>query len=69
MKKRSLTLFGHRTSISLEEPFWMALLEIADQKEKSIQKLVEEIDELPLDYNLSCKIRVYILEFYRVHPE
>lgn len=65
MKKRSLTLYGHRTSISLEEPFWDELQVIAKHKNMSIQKLVENIDETRTVYNLSSTIRLYILEFYK----
>lgn len=65
MKKRSLTIYGHRTSISLEEPFWDDLQSIALTKKMSIQKLVEQIDETRSVYNLSSTIRLYILDFYK----
>ncbi len=65
MKKRSLCLFGHRTSISLEEPFWESLQEIAEKEDISIQKLVERIDQTKIDKNLSSSLRIYILEFYK----
>lgn len=42
--KRSLTIARHRTSVSLEEPFWAALADIAKQDGKSIAGLVREID-------------------------
>jgi predicted DNA-binding ribbon-helix-helix protein len=65
MKKKSICLFGHRTSITLEEEFWNALKEISTQKEISVQKLVEEIDEKRAHKNLSAAIRIYILKFYQ----
>ncbi len=66
MKKRSLTLFGHRTSITLEEAFWVSLQEIANVKNMSLQKLVEELDETRRGGgNLSSHLRVYILEYYK----
>ncbi|TFG88283.1 MAG: aryl-sulfate sulfotransferase, partial [Hyphomicrobiales bacterium] len=43
--KRSLTIARHRTSVSLEEPFWAALAEITKQQGKSIAGLVNEIDQ------------------------
>ena len=42
--KRSLTIARHRTSVSLEEPFWNALTEMAREEGKSIAGLVSEID-------------------------
>ena len=63
--KRSVLISGHRTSISLEEAFWTKLKELCDEREKSINQLVTEIDNDRLDTpsgNLSSAIRVYILE-------
>ena len=42
--KRSLTLRGHRTSVSLEDEFWRAFREIADLQGKGINELAAEID-------------------------
>jgi predicted DNA-binding ribbon-helix-helix protein len=64
--KRSLTVAGHRTSISLEEPFWEALADIATEKKASIAGLVAGIDRnRPETTNLSAAIRVYVLDWYR----
>lgn len=65
--KRSFQIRGHRTSISLEEPFWEALREIAEDEEKSISALVAEIDSKrdAMASGLSCAIRVFILDYYR----
>jgi len=64
--KRSLTIARHRTSVSLEEPFWTALAEIAAAKGKSVAGLVSEIDqgrdETSGDTSLSAAIRLYVLE-------
>jgi predicted DNA-binding ribbon-helix-helix protein len=65
MKKKSICLFGHRTSITLEEQFWDALREISIKKDLSVQKLVEHIDEKRAHKNLSAAIRIYILSFYQ----
>ena len=43
--KHSLTLRGHRTSVSLEEPFWQAFRELAETQDRAINDLAAEIDE------------------------
>ena len=43
-KKRSLTLNGHRTSVSLEDEFWLEFLRIAQEQGKAINALAVEID-------------------------
>lgn len=63
--KRSVAIAGHRTSISLEEPFWEALREIADQEGQSIQALIGRIDAERGEQNLSSAIRVHILRKLR----
>jgi len=64
--KRSLTIARHRTSVSLEEPFWTALADIAKTQGKSIASLVCEIDkgrsERTDEASLSAAIRLYVLE-------
>jgi predicted DNA-binding ribbon-helix-helix protein len=64
--KRSLTITGHRTSVSLEEPFWQALAEIAGVRKQSVAAVVASIDRgRPAKTNLSAAIRVYVLDWYR----
>jgi predicted DNA-binding ribbon-helix-helix protein len=63
--KRSISIAGHRTSISLEEPFWTALREIATARGVSVQALVGEIDAGRGRQNLSSAIRVYVLDAVR----
>ena len=60
MQKRSLTIHAHRTSISLKEPFWVALNDIAKARKQSLASLVQMIDE-GRDGGLSSAIRVFIL--------
>ncbi|MBV9077536.1 MAG: ribbon-helix-helix domain-containing protein [Methylobacteriaceae bacterium] len=60
--KRSVTIAGHRTSVSLEGPFWSALGRIAKARGLSVQALVAEIDGSRGRNNLSSAIRVYVLE-------
>jgi predicted DNA-binding ribbon-helix-helix protein len=63
--KRSVAIAGHRTSISLEEPFWEALRDIADRDAVSIQALIGRIDAARGEQNLSSAIRVFILSRLR----
>jgi predicted DNA-binding ribbon-helix-helix protein len=60
MKKRSVVLAGHRTSVSLENAFWDALKAIAGTRNSTVNQLVTEIDK-QRDGNLSSAIRVYVL--------
>ncbi len=67
--KRSLTLKGHRTSVSLEDDFWQAFRDIAAQKSKPINALAAEIDAArDLDTGLASAIRLYVLQHYRNAP-
>jgi predicted DNA-binding ribbon-helix-helix protein len=64
--KRSLDIAGHRTSVSLEAPFWEALGEIAGERRTSLAALVTEIDRARgPGVNLSSAIRVFVLARYR----
>jgi predicted DNA-binding ribbon-helix-helix protein len=66
MGKRSVTIAGHRTSVSLEEPFWDALAEIAAARKSSVAALIRSIDKSRRrELNLSAAIRVFILDCYR----
>ena len=59
--KRSVAIAGHRTSVSLEAPFWDALTRIARERGQSVQALIAEIDSGRGENNLSSAIRCYIL--------
>lgn len=63
--KRSLSVAGHRTSISLEDAFWTGLRDIAAARGLPVAGLVAEIDRGRGDANLSSAIRVYVLGVYR----
>ena len=64
--KHSLTLRGHRTSVSLEAPFWEAFCEIAEAEGKGINELAADIDEARgVSAGLASAIRVYVLAHYR----
>ncbi|HEB79881.1 MAG TPA: aryl-sulfate sulfotransferase [Rhodospirillales bacterium] len=61
IRKRSVLIAGHATSVSLENAFWRALKNIAALRGVSLNKLITEIDEAR-DGNLSSAIRVFALE-------
>lgn len=65
-RKHSLTLRGHRTSVSLEDPFWEAFRDIATAQGKGINELATEIDDARgLSSGLGTAIRLYVLDYYR----
>ena len=61
MKKRSITIAGHATSITLEDEFWTALKTIADARAQSMNALVTDIDARKGNKNLSSALRVFVL--------
>jgi predicted DNA-binding ribbon-helix-helix protein len=61
IRRHSVTLQGHRTSISLENAFWDRLRSIALRRGISINLLITEIDKTR-DGNLSSALRVLALE-------
>ncbi len=63
--KRSFSLQGHRTSISLEAPFWDALKEAAEKEGVSLAALVARIDETRNGAGLSGAVRIWILDYVR----
>jgi predicted DNA-binding ribbon-helix-helix protein len=63
--KRSIVIAGHKTSVSLEDAFWMALKEIAIGRNKTLSDLVGEIDTERPHGNLSSAIRLFVLDHYR----
>ena len=68
--KHSLTLRGHRTSVSLEAPFWEAFREIARAEGKGLNELATEIDDSRgVSAGLASAIRVYVLDHYRAATE
>ena len=62
-KKHSLTLKGHRTSVSLEDPFWYKFKEISAEKGIALNVLAAEIDDARgIGIGLASAIRLYILD-------
>jgi predicted DNA-binding ribbon-helix-helix protein len=65
--KRSIMIAGHRTSVSLEVPFWAALGNLAKKDRRSVAALIGEIDKTRgksggTETSLSAAIRLYVLE-------
>ena len=63
--KRSFTIAGHRTSISLEAPFWEALKAVAADEGVAVAKLIARIDASRGASGLSSAVRVWLLAHYR----
>ncbi|MEM7499897.1 MAG: ribbon-helix-helix domain-containing protein [Pseudomonadota bacterium] len=64
--KRSLTIRGHRSSVTLEEPFWQGFRGIAAARGLSLNALAAEIDEArDPEIPLASAIRVYVFETLR----
>lgn len=64
--KRSIAIRGHRTSFSVEQPFFDILQEIAAARGMTLAALVAEIDETrQRDTNLSSAIRLFVLDELR----
>ena len=65
MRKRSVSIKGHRTSVALEEPFWRALEESARRREVSLSALIAQIDRMRLKETpspgLASALRVFAL--------
>ncbi len=64
IRKRSVDIAGHRTSVSVEEPFWEALHDIAMRKKISVSELIASIDRAR-EGNLSSAIRLYVLKDFQ----
>ena len=60
--KRSFTIAGHKTSISLEAAFWEALREAASRDRISLAGLVQQIDQTRGRAGLSSAVRVWLLD-------
>lgn len=64
--KRSLTLHGHRTSVSLEDAFWDAFCDIATARGVPLNQLAADIDDARSgDEGLASAIRLFVLAHYR----
>lgn len=69
IRKRSVTIHGHRTSISLEDPFFARLETIAAQRKLSLSALIAEVDrDRQRDSGLSSALRLFVLDWVERHP-
>ncbi|WP_309747212.1 MULTISPECIES: ribbon-helix-helix domain-containing protein [Rhodobacterales] len=66
--KHSLSLKGHRTSVSLEQEFWDGFREIAKAEGTALNALAARIDaERGIDCGLASAIRLFVFRWYRDH--
>jgi predicted DNA-binding ribbon-helix-helix protein len=63
--KRSIVLAGRKTSISMEEPFWQALKEIARKQNRKLADLIVSIDSERTLANRSSALRLFVLDHYQ----
>jgi len=63
--KHSVVLAGHKTSVSLEEPFWQGLKDIATSRWMTLSDLVSSIDLDREHGNLSSASRLFVLNHYQ----
>lgn len=62
MKKRSVTIAGHRTSLTLEDAFWIELQTLAKSRKISLNQMITDIDGTrDLSVNLSSALRLFVL--------
>lgn len=60
IRKRSVSIAGHQTSVSMEDAFWQRLSEIATSRGVSVSALIRDIDTERTG-NLSSALRVFVL--------
>jgi predicted DNA-binding ribbon-helix-helix protein len=63
--KRSITLAGNKTPISLENQFWDGLREIARRENSAVCALIEQVDTDRTRHNLSSAVRLYVLNYFK----
>jgi predicted DNA-binding ribbon-helix-helix protein len=63
--KHSISLGGHRTSVSLESEFWKAARDIAEERHETVPRLLTSIDAGRQHANLSSAIRLFVLSHYQ----
>ena len=65
IKKRSIKIAGHATSVSLEKEFWSSLNDIAHARNQSLAQLVGDIDTTQRNGGLSSRLRLFVLDYYK----
>ena len=69
---RSVVIAGHKTSVSLEDAFWVCVRGIAKDRGRTVSDLVASIDadrQRGGNRNVSSAIRLFVLGFYRDQPD
>ncbi|MBC7478114.1 MAG: ribbon-helix-helix domain-containing protein [Pseudorhodobacter sp.] len=67
-QKHSLTLHGHRTSVSLEPEFWLEFRRIAQDLGLTLNELAAQIDDGRSDTGLASAIRLHVLKTLQQRP-
>jgi predicted DNA-binding ribbon-helix-helix protein len=62
-EKRSITIAGHATSVSLEPAFWDVLKDMAAARDRSLPDLIRELDAETREASLSSTLRVAALHW------
>jgi predicted DNA-binding ribbon-helix-helix protein len=62
--QRSIAVAGRKTSVSMEQPFWDALKEIAQAHNQSLARIVTRIKEDREDSNLSSEVRLFVFDYF-----
>lgn len=65
IKKRSAIVGGHKTSISMEDEFWLELKLLASAEGVTMDKLISAVDVARTHGNLSSALRLHVLRSYR----
>ena len=65
IRKRSVMIDGHKTSVSLEDQFWESIKEIAGEREQRLTELINVIAEGRDRANLSSALRIFALNHYK----
>ena len=63
--KRTVSIAGHKTSVSLEDAFWQSLKEIASERDMTRSELIADIKSERRHANLSSAVRLFVLDFYQ----
>jgi len=65
---RAIIINGRKTSVSIEQPFWVELKSIAAERRIGLHRLIAEVDAKRQQGNLSSALRLFVLARYRAQP-
>ncbi|MDQ0305295.1 ribbon-helix-helix domain-containing protein [Ancylobacter polymorphus] len=69
VRKRSIVIGGHKTSVSMEDEFWNGLREIAAKSKRTLSEVVGEVDSTRDQGNLSSALRLRVLSHYQARAQ